>query len=240
MIGTPHENADPEKKRQLVEDAARQANAYDFIQDLTDGFETNVGDRGFLLSGGQKQRIAIARAIVREPKILLLDEATSALDTKSEGIVQDALDKAAADRTTIVIAHRLSTVKNADLIVVMNKGSIVEQGTHHELIEQKGMYFSLVNSQTIMKQNDDGSDTAADDKLEEDVVAIQSLTMSSFSEDEEEYNTKEQGIIEMIRFVYSYNKEETTLLLIGGACAFVGALAILEWPSFSPNVSRPS
>lgn len=224
LIGTPHENADPEKKRQLVEDAARQANAYDFIQDLTDGFETNVGDRGFLLSGGQKQRIAIARAIVREPKILLLDEATSALDTKSEGIVQDALDKAAADRTTIVIAHRLSTVKNADLIVVMNKGSIVEQGTHHELIEQKGMYFSLVNSQTIMKQNDDGSDTAADDKLEEDVVAIQSLTMSSFSEDEEEYNTKEQGIIEMIRFVYSYNKEETTLLLIGGACAFVGGI----------------
>lgn len=229
LIGTVHESASEEKKRQLVEEAARQANAFDFIQDLTDGFETNVGDRGFLLSGGQKQRIAIARAIVREPKILLLDEATSALDTKSEGIVQDALDRAAADRTTIVIAHRLSTVKNANLIVVMNKGTIVEQGTHQQLIDQRGMYYSLVNSQTIVKElnqkDDNGSDTAADDKFEEDVALVQSLGMSSFSQPEElETGGPQQSIFQMIKFVYSYNKEETPLLLIGFVCAFIGGI----------------
>lgn len=199
LIGTEHDSASPEKKRELVIEAAKQANAYDFIQDLTEGFETNVGDRGFLLSGGQKQRIAIARAIVRQPKILLLDEATSALDTKSEGIVQDALDRASQARTTIVIAHRLSTVKNADLIVVMNKGDIVEQGTHQELLELDGVYHSLVNAQTIV-QEDDTDDVVEEKKLEEDIVGVESLGMSSFSEDETVIE-REQGVWEMIRFV---------------------------------------
>lgn len=149
LIGTEYENAPEEQKRAMVEAACKEANAYDFIMALTEGFDTNVGDRGFLLSGGQKQRIAIARAIVSNPKILLLDEATSALDTKSEGIVQEALDRASVSRTTIVIAHRLSTIKDADKIVVMSKGEILEQGNHVELLELNGHYKRLVEAQQV-------------------------------------------------------------------------------------------
>ncbi|ODV91346.1 hypothetical protein CANCADRAFT_32011 [Tortispora caseinolytica NRRL Y-17796] len=149
LIGTELEHASPEKKAELIHDAAKQANAYDFIMKLPEGFQTNVGERGFLMSGGQKQRIAIARAIVSNPKILLLDEATSALDTESEGIVQDALDKAAKSRTTIIIAHRLSTIKDADKIVVMKDGRIMESGSHSDLIAKQGIYFKLVEAQSL-------------------------------------------------------------------------------------------
>uniref|UniRef100_A0A8C8SGP0 ATP binding cassette subfamily B member 4 n=1 Tax=Pelusios castaneus TaxID=367368 RepID=A0A8C8SGP0_9SAUR len=129
--------------------AVKEANAYDFIMKLPEKFETLVGERGAQLSGGQKQRIAIARALVRNPKILLLDEATSALDTESESVVQTALDKARKGRTTIVVAHRLSTVRNADLIAAFEDGVITEQGTHHELMKTDGIYAKLVNMQTI-------------------------------------------------------------------------------------------
>uniref|UniRef100_A0A8C8B8G6 ATP-binding cassette sub-family B member 5 n=1 Tax=Otus sunia TaxID=257818 RepID=A0A8C8B8G6_9STRI len=127
-----------------IEQAAKEANAFDFISRLPDKFNTMVGERGAQLSGGQKQRIAIARALARNPKILLLDEATSALDTQSESIVQAALDKARTGRTTIVIAHRLSTIRTADTIAGFEKGIVVEQGTHSELMLQKGVYYSLV------------------------------------------------------------------------------------------------
>uniref|UniRef100_A0A8C9NL16 ATP binding cassette subfamily B member 5 n=1 Tax=Serinus canaria TaxID=9135 RepID=A0A8C9NL16_SERCA len=130
-----------------IEQAAKEANAFDFISRLPDKFNTMVGERGAQLSGGQKQRIAIARALARNPKILLLDEATSALDTQSESIVQAALDKARAGRTTIVIAHRLSTIRTADTIAGFEKGVMVEQGTHSELMLQKGVYYSLVMQQ---------------------------------------------------------------------------------------------
>ncbi|KAK2531311.1 multidrug resistance protein 1 [Columba livia] len=132
-----------------IEKATKEANAYDFIMKLPHKFETMVGERGAQLSGGQKQRIAIARALVRNPKILLLDEATSALDTESESVVQAALDKAREGRTTVVVAHRLSTVRNADLIVVFENGVITEQGNHFELLERKGIYYKLVNMQAI-------------------------------------------------------------------------------------------
>ncbi|KAL7946258.1 P-loop containing nucleoside triphosphate hydrolase protein [Trichoderma barbatum] len=154
LVGTEFENESEEKQRELVIGAAKKSNAHDFVSALSEGYETNVGDRGFLLSGGQKQRIAIARAIVSDPKILLLDEATSALDTKSEGIVQAALEAASAGRTTIAIAHRLSTIKDAHNIVVMSEGRIVEQGTHEELVERGGAYHKLVVAQDIAATRD--------------------------------------------------------------------------------------
>jgi ABC-type multidrug transport system fused ATPase/permease subunit len=126
---------------QVVE-AARLANAHEFIQNLPRGYETVVGDRGVQLSGGQRQRISIARAILRDPEILILDEATSALDSQSEALVQEALERLRQNRTVVVIAHRLSTVRNADRIVVMEQGRIVESGEHHELIANRGAYWS--------------------------------------------------------------------------------------------------
>ncbi|MCJ1472803.1 GTPase-activating protein [Lambiella insularis] len=163
LIGTEHEHGEQGKTRELVVSAAKMANAHEFITGLPEGYDTNVGERGFLLSGGQKQRIAIARAMVSDPKILLLDEATSALDTKSEGVVQAALDVAAKGRTTIVIAHRLSTIKTADNIVVMSQGRIVEQGTHDELLEKEGAYYNLVEAQRISaeRQEDNATDSAS-------------------------------------------------------------------------------
>jgi len=129
--------------------AAKIANAHDFIVTLPKGYQTNIGDSGNKLSGGQKQRISIARAVLKNPPIMILDEATSALDTESEKLVQDALEKMMKNRTSIVIAHRLSTIQKADKIVVMQKGKIIEQGTHQELIAKKGMYHNLVNMQNL-------------------------------------------------------------------------------------------
>ena len=132
-----------------IQDAARQANAYDFISSLPEGFETLVGPRGTKLSGGQRQRIAIARAILADPRILLLDEATSALDSESERLVNEALERLMQGRTSLVIAHRLSTVRHADRILVFNRGEIVESGTHDALIERAGTYRFLVETQLL-------------------------------------------------------------------------------------------
>ncbi|KAF9942226.1 Multidrug resistance protein 1 [Mortierella alpina] len=129
--------------------AARASNIHDFVMSLPEGYDTRVGDKGSQLSGGQKQRIAIARALIRDPKILLLDEATSALDSESEKLVQEALDKARAGRTTVVIAHRLRTIQDADLILVVKDGAIVESGRHYELIAQGGLYAELCKKQNL-------------------------------------------------------------------------------------------
>jgi subfamily B ATP-binding cassette protein MsbA len=133
----------------VVSESARVANAYDFIMETDNGFQTNIGDRGNKLSGGQKQRISIARAVNKNPEILILDEATSALDTTSERLVQDALSNIMKGRTTVVIAHRLSTIINADMIVVLDKGKIVQQGTHQQLLQQDGLYKELHDMQKL-------------------------------------------------------------------------------------------
>ncbi len=132
-----------------IEAAARTAYAHDFILQLPDGYDTHIGDAGALLSGGQRQRISIARAILAEPDILIFDEATSALDTESEALVQQALDTLLSGRTALVIAHRLSTVRHADLIVVVEQGHIVETGTHDQLLARKGRYHQLVQLQNL-------------------------------------------------------------------------------------------
>jgi ABC-type multidrug transport system fused ATPase/permease subunit len=134
-------------------EAAKTANAHEFISKFSEGYDTRVGDRGVKLSGGQRQRIALARAVLKNPEILILDEATSSLDSESEKLVQDALDKLLTNRTSVVIAHRLSTIRNADLIVVLDNGNIVEQGTHSELMAQKdGIYYKYYTIQALERK----------------------------------------------------------------------------------------
>jgi ATP-binding cassette subfamily B protein len=139
----------PGASREDIARIAEMANAHEFISALPEGYDTLVGPRGTKLSGGQRQRIAIARAILANPRILLLDEATSALDSESERLVNEALERAMTGRTSLVIAHRLSTVRHADKILVFNHGRIVESGTHEELIARGGTYKLLVETQLV-------------------------------------------------------------------------------------------
>ncbi|KAF1346480.1 multidrug resistance protein 1, 2, 3 [Delphinella strobiligena] len=236
LIGTIHENKSEGDIRAFIEDAAKQANAHDFISGLPEGYETNVGERGFLLSGGQKQRIAIARAMVSDPKILLLDEATSALDTKSEGVVQAALDVAAMGRTTIVIAHRLSTIKDANNIVVMSAGRIIEQGTHNQLIEKKEAYYNLVEAQRIAAETE-GKDLDEVPILDEQDANLKESDSNDFEEDPADLKlarTKtgksvsslalqnklgekqhQYSLWTLIKVVASFNKSDMLYMLIG-------------------------
>lgn len=234
LIGTKHENADIEQQRELIIAAAKMANAHDFIMGLPERYDTNVGERGFLLSGGQKQRIAIARAMVSDPKILLLDEATSALDTKSEGVVQAALDVAAQGRTTIVIAHRLSTIKTADNIVVMSQGRIVEQGSHDALLEKKSAYYNLVEAQRISAQNEEknagqnAETDASEEELLESLTPEKEITReklersttgksvsSAILESKNSGSESRYSLWTLIKVVGSFNKPEFHFMLVG-------------------------
>jgi ATP-binding cassette subfamily B protein len=127
--------------------AAKAANIHQFIAELPEGYNTIVGERGYRLSGGEKQRLALARVLLKDPQIMILDEATSHLDSESEALIQEALERLYANRTSIVIAHRLSTILSADMILVMDKGKIVERGTHKELLAQSGLYAHLYETQ---------------------------------------------------------------------------------------------
>ena len=137
-------------KEEDVIAAAKIANAHDFIIQMQEKYQTNIGDRGSKLSGGQRQRIAIARAVLKNPPVLILDEATSALDSESERLVQDALNNLMKSRTSVVIAHRLSTIQHADEIIVLQKGEIAERGNHSELLERGGVYKKLYDMQVFV------------------------------------------------------------------------------------------
>ncbi|KAG5815052.1 hypothetical protein H9Q74_002962 [Fusarium xylarioides] len=170
LIGTPWEHDCPEEKLRRVQTAAQTAFADGFIQALPQGYDTCVGERGGLLSGGQKQRIAIARSLISEPKVLLLDEATSALDPYAESAVQKALDAASKDRTTIIIAHKLKTIQNADNIVVMDRGSIIEQGRHSDLVARGGTYAKLVQAQDLSTASSDDTSDTCSETADEDIA----------------------------------------------------------------------
>ena len=142
----------PGATRQEVIQAAKLAGAHEFIENLKDGYDTYVGERGVKLSGGQKQRISIARVFLKEPRVLLLDEATAALDNESEHLVAESLDKLAAGRTTLTIAHRLTTIRGADRILVLSGSQIAEEGNHEELMQKKGLYYQLYTTADISDQ----------------------------------------------------------------------------------------
>ncbi|XP_035989699.1 ATP-dependent translocase ABCB1-like isoform X2 [Fundulus heteroclitus] len=250
----------PDVTEEEIEKAAKEANAYDFIMNLPDKFETLVGDRGTQMSGGQKQRIAIARALVRKPKILLLDEATSALDTESETIVQAALDKVRQGRTTLIVAHRLSTIRNADVIAGFQKGKVVELGTHSELMEKKGVYHTLVTMQTFQKadEGEDEDNLSAGEKspihnnvIESPLLRRKSTRGSSFAasigekgdkkqEKEDEDKTEEDEDVPMVSLfkVLRLNASEWPYILVGLICAAInGALQPLFAILFSKIIT---
>jgi ATP-binding cassette subfamily B protein len=139
--------ANPQANQEEIEEACRAANIHDFIESLPDAYDTIVGERGYRLSGGEKQRVAIARVILKDPKVLILDEATSHLDSQSEALIQSAMEQVMQGRTSLVIAHRLSTVMGADRILVMDAGKLVEQGRHSELLAEGGLYADLYETQ---------------------------------------------------------------------------------------------
>ncbi|KAK5990313.1 ABC transporter BEA3 [Cladobotryum mycophilum] len=202
LIGSQWENESEGKKRELVKEACQEAFADEFIDKLPDGYNTIVGDSGAKLSGGQRQRIAIARSIVRKPKILILDEATSAIDVRGERIVQAALDRVAQNRTTITIAHRLSTIKKADRIVVLKKGKVVESGTHESLIAMEGgVYSGLVNAQALSL----GS-TEADEECKEKDADSSSITREKSHNEAEAQAGSEETSMEQRNFFASFGR----------------------------------
>ncbi|KAG8630774.1 hypothetical protein KVT40_002393 [Elsinoe batatas] len=233
LTGTSLEHAPRVQQDAKCIEACKMAYAHDFVSELPDGYNTNVGERAGLLSGGQKQRIAIARALVSDPKILLLDEATSALDPHSEGIVQQALDRAAKDRTTIVIAHKLATIKNADKIIVMQKGQVLETGTHDSLLAENGTYTRLVGAQDLGKSSTaDSSDDEEEDKEKKFIELTRTQTNATAGErDLSEYQQsldyekhKSSNLFHVVYYVLREQKELNWIsipwllaCLIGGA-----------------------
>ena len=241
----------PEEVRERVISAARKANAHDFITALPDGYQTQVGQKGFQLSGGQRQRIAIARALIRNPSILLLDEATSALDSKSEATVQAAVEEAARQRTTIIIAHRLSTIRHSDNIIVMSEGRVTEQGTHDDLVARDGHYASLVRAQQIHTGSSEdklASDGNSDEEIEE--IEMHSHNKDSLVEDLNEKQSRDLdvvlrrlsvrsadvpnakkkkeslGLARTLAFIVKHNGKEYPFLILGLCCSIIAGLSI--------------
>lgn len=196
MVGTKWEDADTKVKSQLIQAACKEAYADEFISRLPDvneplptrllreltlskGYETHVGDAGIKLSGGQRQRLAIARAIIKQPKILILDEATSSIDVRGEKVVQAALDRVSKNRTTIMIAHRLATVKRADNIVVLAKGQVVQWGTHESLMAAVGGPYWLLTQSQELKMGDDANADDISEATEEEKRTMDLMTLDN-------------------------------------------------------------
>ncbi|UKZ77194.1 ABC transporter bea3 [Trichoderma virens FT-333] len=224
LIGTQWENESEEKKRELVKEACVEAFADEFIDKLPQGYDTAVGDSGAKLSGGQRQRIAIARSIVRKPKILILDEATSAIDVRGERIVQAALDRVAKNRTTITIAHRLSTIKKADRIIVIKKGKVVEEGTHESLIAlDGGVYSGLVQAQALSLGGSPQSDDSDEkEDLSEDIVREKSHAISEAEAQTSSSTEKQRNIFNSFGRLFYETKSHWYLMFLTvffAACA---------------------
>ncbi|KAK0487110.1 ste6-like protein [Armillaria novae-zelandiae] len=247
LINTKYEDLSKKEKMKLIKEACIMSNADSFISKLPEGYETVVGERAILLSGGQKQRIAIARAIVSDPKILLLDEATSALDTQSEGIVQDALDKVAAGRTTITVAHRLSTIKDADTIYVMGEGLVIEVGTHNSLLNNPaGAYYKLVQAQKIREgeqvttttEADDSESRTTDEKEPDDFIpldraktpqSVASQALERRTNERRETRKRKYSMYQLFIRMLLLNRESWNRMIIGAIAAIMtGAI----YPSY--------
>ncbi|KAF2258210.1 multidrug resistance protein 1 [Lojkania enalia] len=227
LFGTDKGNLSKNEQRELVQKACKAAYADEFIEKLPKGYDTQVGERAMMLSGGQKQRLAIARSIVSDPKVLLLDEATSALDPKAEKIVQQALDNVSENRTTIVIAHKLSTVRNADNIAVMSDGIVVEQGTHNKLIKTNGAYARLVRAQDLGGASEEGSEADHTTGEETTLIRTQTQVGSTFGAGKTEETTKDgikYGLIKCIVVILREQGNLWPIFLILAATSVLGGL----------------
>ena len=235
LVDTPWENEPQAEKLARIQEAAKVAFAHDFIIELPNGYDTVIGERGGLLSGGQKQRVAIARSIVSQPRILLLDEATSALDPHAEEVVQKALNNVSQGRTTITIAHKLATIRDADNIVVMDRGHILEQGTHNSLLNANGAYSRLVRAQDLSVAENDPDDSldSTDEADKEDHVELtgeltrySTFTRSGLENqlNREDYDQwKRMGLIHVVcRLIKSTPELKWTYLVLILTCLTAG------------------
>ncbi|KAI5802978.1 P-loop containing nucleoside triphosphate hydrolase protein [Geopyxis carbonaria] len=230
LVGSAHADAPEATKTALIEKACIAAYAHDFITALPSGYQTQIGERASMLSGGQKQRLAIARSIVSDPRVLLLDEATSALDPKAEGIVQQALDRASAGRTTLVVAHKLATVRRADCIVVMDQGEVVERGTHEELMQLGGRYAALVRAQDLgvaEKVKESSSTGSSSGEGEENEVLVKAETQRSVVDETplpEQTPGMGYGVLKIVWTILRENPQMWPKFAIVGITSLIGGL----------------